>query len=199
MHDARLAPILAAIGDHQTQAQQARATVDLARSLPCETAEQYSACGEFLRQAQQQLGYYEKARKRLTRPLLQAKQEVDGIFKPITTAMAQVKAALAAKLKAYDLRAEQERRAALAAIEQAHAQRNQAAVEHHAQALQAPPPSLQGVHTRKRWTYRVTDAALVPRQFLMVDDRLVRNAIKAGARVVPGLEIFEETSVVARG
>lgn len=197
--EARLAPILAAIGDHQTQAQQARDTVTLAQSLPCETAEQYQTCGEFLKQAQQQLRHYETARKRLTKPLLDAKREIDSIFKPITTAMGEVKTALAGKLRDYDQRAQAARLAALAAIEQAHEQKDQTAVEQHASALTAAQaPIVAGVHTRKRWTYRVLQAALVPRQYLMPDDRTIRNAIKSGIRNVPGLEIFEESTIVAR-
>lgn len=193
-----LAPILAAVGDHQTQAQQARDTIELARALPCATAEQYQTCGEFLRQAQQQLKHYETARKRLTKPLLDAKREVDAIFKPITTAMAAVKEALSDKLLNYDRRAAESKRAALAAIEQAHQTGDQQAVQQHASALEAPPPALKGVHTRKRWTYRVVDWTKIPLNFMLPDHVKIQEAIKSGIREMPGLEIYEETMVVAR-
>jgi len=194
----RIAPVLAAMGDYRAQATQAEQTVTLANSVACETREQYALCGQFLQQAQAQFKYFEGKRKKLTRPFLDCKREVDGWFTPITKAMATVKQVLASKIQAYDQRAAVAQRAALDAIEQAHQQGNQPAVEHHASQL-TETPALPGVHKRNRWTFRVTDLGRVPRGFLVLDDRAVRNAIKSGARNVPGLEIYEVESLVARG
>jgi hypothetical protein len=50
----------------------------------------------------------------------------------------------------------------------------------------------------KPWTYRVVDVALVPREYLMVDHGKVREAIRAGAREIAGLEIFQEEGLAVR-
>jgi len=42
------------------------------------------------------------------------------------------------------------------------------------------------------WTFRVTNEADIPREFLVLDEAKVRAAIKAGRRDVPGLTIYEE-------
>jgi len=185
----RLAPALAAVGDPTEQANQALQTVELARTVPCTSAEEYVQCAKFLKQAQGQMSHYEAVRKRLGKPFLDTKREIDGWFKPITKAMSEVKQVLAGKLKAYDQRIEAERRAALAAVEQAHQQQNQPALDRAAAALAPPLPTVKGVHTRKRWTYRVVALNAVPRGFLMINDQAIRNAIKSGTREVPGLAI----------
>ncbi|MFA6048245.1 MAG: hypothetical protein WC737_05570 [Parcubacteria group bacterium] len=40
--------------------------------------------------------------------------------------------------------------------------------------------------------FEVTDEALVPREYLMVDERLVRKAVTGGAREIPGVRIYDE-------
>jgi septal ring factor EnvC (AmiA/AmiB activator) len=52
--------------------------------------------------------------------------------------------------------------------------------------------------TQKVWTFNLIDAAQVPREFLVVDERKIREAVKAGARDIPGVSIFEETKISVR-
>lgn len=53
-------------------------------------------------------------------------------------------------------------------------------------------------HQRKVWSFEVTDSALVPNEYKLVDDALIRDAIKAGLRIIPGVRIFEETKTIFR-
>jgi hypothetical protein len=48
------------------------------------------------------------------------------------------------------------------------------------------------------WKHRVTDQALVPRQYLMVDDAAIRAAIRGGIRHIDGVEIYEEADIRVR-
>lgn len=93
-----------------------------------------------------------------------------------------------------------------------------AGVEHIAQAEAAPlapapipvpldlPPARPSVtrtasgsaQTRKRWKFEVTDAMQVPRQYLMVDDRLLRAAVADGEREIPGVRIYQEDDLAVR-
>lgn len=52
--------------------------------------------------------------------------------------------------------------------------------------------------TSKVWTFRVTDESLVPREFCAPVPMLIREAVKNGARDIPGVQIFEETRVAIR-
>lgn len=57
--------------------------------------------------------------------------------------------------------------------------------------------SVKGV--RKVWRFAITDARLVPREYLTIDQPTVNEAIRGGAREIPGLRIFEEEILAARG
>lgn len=48
------------------------------------------------------------------------------------------------------------------------------------------------------WRHEVTDAAQVPRQYLMVDDAAVKAAIAGGAREIPGVRIYEDIRTAIR-
>jgi len=52
--------------------------------------------------------------------------------------------------------------------------------------------------TQKVWSFELLDSALVPREFLIVDERLIRAAIKSGTREISGVKIFEETKISIR-
>lgn len=53
-------------------------------------------------------------------------------------------------------------------------------------------------HQRKVWTFEVLAAAEVPREYLVVNEQAIRDAIKGGIRTIPGVRIFEETRTVFR-
>lgn len=48
---------------------------------------------------------------------------------------------------------------------------------------------------RKTWVHEITDGAAIPRQYLVVDESLIRAAIKGGAREIPGVRIYEKTDL----
>ena len=54
-------------------------------------------------------------------------------------------------------------------------------------------------YLQNRWTFELEDLAMVPADFLMLDEKKVRAAIKAGVREIPGLKIFEQKSMAIRG
>lgn len=49
------------------------------------------------------------------------------------------------------------------------------------------------LRTRKDWKFEIVDASAVPRELCTPDPKLIREAVKNGAREVPGLRIWEET------
>lgn len=54
--------------------------------------------------------------------------------------------------------------------------------------------------TRLEWTYEVEDNAMdvLPRDYLMVDEKAIKAAVKAGIRQIPGVRIFEAPAVSIR-
>jgi hypothetical protein len=51
---------------------------------------------------------------------------------------------------------------------------------------------------RRTWTFEIEDASKVPAQFLIVNEKAIREAVRSGAREIPGIKIYQEVSVVAR-
>jgi hypothetical protein len=67
--------------------------------------------------------------------------------------------------------------------------------DHRQQTKQIESQKVSGA--RKVWKHEVTDAAAVPREFLVVDETAIRRAIAAGTRAIAGVKIFEETIISA--
>lgn len=51
---------------------------------------------------------------------------------------------------------------------------------------------------RKTWTFEITDESKVPRDFLVIDDKKIRAAVREGIREIPGVRIFEEETMAIR-
>lgn len=49
--------------------------------------------------------------------------------------------------------------------------------------------------TVKVWKFEIVDAAQVPREYLEVNESLVRKAVQAGAREIAGVRIYEDIQV----
>jgi hypothetical protein len=47
----------------------------------------------------------------------------------------------------------------------------------------------------KRWTFEVENENEVPRAFLVVNEKAIRAAVKAGTRSIPGVRIFQAANV----
>jgi hypothetical protein len=71
-----------------------------------------------------------------------------------------------------------------------------------AATLAAPKPIQSAFgHTasaRKEWQFKVVDTAKVPREYMSVNEQMIRAAVRGGARSIPGVEIFETTKTVVR-
>ncbi len=48
------------------------------------------------------------------------------------------------------------------------------------------------------WDFEVTNAAEVPREYLVPDEKKIRQAVKDGVRAIPGVNIFEKTGLRVR-
>jgi len=51
----------------------------------------------------------------------------------------------------------------------------------------------------RRWHYEITDPTLVPREFCVPAHGLIRDAVDAGARDIPGVRIYDDTSLSMKG
>lgn len=61
-------------------------------------------------------------------------------------------------------------------------------------------PKVQGVYTRKVWDFEVIDPNLVPRRWLIVNEKVIRSYVKAtkGVDEIPGVKIFCKEEMAVR-
>lgn len=90
-----------------------------------------------------------------------------------------------------------EEREAKAREEQAEIDRK-AAEDEAARIAEQTALSQKSSSISKRWVFKVEDTNVVPRQFLVVDEKAVKEFIKQGGRVIPGIRIYQEEGLVLR-
>lgn len=61
----------------------------------------------------------------------------------------------------------------------------------------AEAPKVEGVQMRKVWTFEVESVALIPAEYLVVDEKKIRQAVRDGVRDIPGVRIFKESQVAS--
>ena len=153
------------------------------------------------------------AKDKITRPYFEFKRDADALTKSYVTRLGQIMSALEPKIiacrrKLDAERQEQERRM------QAEAAANAAKAKAEAEALgvEAAPAVVPvghkaetvtrtdagAAHTRTVWKFKVQDETRVPREYLVLSDKLVNEAIRQGVRNIPGLEIFQEESLTIK-
>lgn len=58
--------------------------------------------------------------------------------------------------------------------------------------------SAASMSERTKWTFEIEDVALIPREYFMVNEKLIQKLINAGISQIPGIKIKEEKKIVLR-
>ncbi len=58
------------------------------------------------------------------------------------------------------------------------------------------PSKVKGL--TKRWVFEIENVGMVPREYLQVDEKKIREAITAGVRDIPGVRIYQDESITLR-
>lgn len=183
----------------QETANQALCKLD---ATPCETPEQEQFFSELLGMVQREIKELEKERTELTRPLLDAKAQVDEQFKPATTAWEAVKDLVKKKLGEAQTRR-------LQAAQQARKEAEDAAVVGDTQGVLAAMARIpeaskpEGLAVQFEWVPTVVNQFEVPREFLEISLGAVKAYCKAHAKSesipeVPGLKFEKRAKVSSR-
>ena len=179
-------------------AQQVAAAVP---ALSISNAAEYLQAGQGLVEIKSRWKAVEEKRTSLVKPLNDVVKNINAMFKPVLdqwdTTMDVVKRAMID----YQVQEADVQRKALEAAA-AMAQQGQTGQEFTALVAQgsAMPAKAQGISTRVMWRWKVTDVALVPREYLCVDasklDAVVKEA-KEGVNI-PGIEVYREEVMAVR-
>jgi phosphomannomutase len=54
------------------------------------------------------------------------------------------------------------------------------------------------LYTQKKWDYSIDNSALVPVEYMSIDEKKIKEAVANGIRNIPGVQIFEKEELVMR-
>lgn len=181
-----------------------------------------------LRTIKEKLSDLETRRKGITKPLDDAKASVMDLFRgpkeQLERADRVIRAAMQAYLKAEEVKrielqrqaeekakavaAEEQRRLALEAEKDLAEGRELAAMEkiERAESVAVIPEIVpqgyksKGATPTKNWTFQIVDVSLIPREYLVPDEKLLKALAKSRkeAASVPGVKFFAEESISLR-
>ena len=152
----------------------------------------------------------EERRTFFVKPLNDQVKNINDLFKSIVAPLAVADSMIRGKILVYRqkqqdaLRKEQERLDAEARKAQkkadVKAERNGVESVTIVAPVVAPPPTTIGNATVKKvWKFRVVDTAIVPRDYMIVDETKIRAAVRDGLRSIQGVEIFQEDQLSIGG
>ena len=156
----------------------------------------------------------EEKRKFFVKPLNDQVKKINAMFKEYAAPLEQSDNLLRGKILTYRreqdrIRREEEER--LRKLQE----KEQKRLEKLAEKNGAPPPppmptpiiqeQAKTVHSdfgtvsaKKVWDFDVEDESKVPREFLMVNEKAIRAAVKAGVRNIPGVKIYQREELAVR-
>ena len=194
-----------------------------------EFADAMIVAGEKLRDIKTKIALIEDTRKSITKPIDDAKSRVMDFFRRpvllLQEAENNIKKAMlvfqqqeelkrqeAERLARELARKEEERQrklfekkaevAAAKGNEEKAAELQQKAAEVYVPVpvLAKEPVKIEGISTKNVWTYEITNADIIPRPYLMPDEKRIGAMVKAsnGTLAIPGIRIYQEQIIVAR-
>jgi dGTP triphosphohydrolase len=170
---------------------------------PVLSEEEYTQCGDTIKVLKFKVKKLEEKRKELTAPILAAKKNIDDNFKTITEPLEEVISKIESEMKVF-WRADQERKNAeqkrleAEAIEKAkELGQSEVQVEIVNEKKSATGEISKTIYTEK-WTFEIIDESEVPNIYCSPDKKKIDEAIKAGAREIKGLRIFDDGKITSR-
>jgi hypothetical protein len=157
-------------------------------------ADQQFAAG-LLGEIKGQIKAIEARRKSITEPLNRALREVNDLFRPARDALEAGERAIKGAIARYLAEREAERRAVLAEASRARTVIEAEAALARVEPQTAPPA---GVSVRRVRKFEIVDADVVPREYCSPDPSKITLAVQEGVEV-PGVRVFEDAVVAARG
>lgn len=188
------------------------------------TPQSYSSAGDDLKLIKTKVKELDDLRKSMTKPLDESKKQIMDFFrKPLeflTKAESSVKTAMLnwqreqqriareeqrrleeqQRKEAEKLRRRAEKAAEKGKEEKAEELIGQAAVVEASQPIVAPKvEQIKGIQTKTVWKYRILDADLIPRQYLIPNETMLGQIARStkGALQIDGVEFYSEETIAS--
>lgn len=205
----------------QEIATQAEQLLTSARAFIVQTPEVYQLAADELKFIKGKAKELDDMRKSMTRPLDESKNKIMEFFRPAETWLKQSEQLLKQHMLTYQQEEERKRREAqrladeaarneqdrLNAIAEKKAVKQEAKgnMEKASEIRQVVPqviiptivaetPKINGISMRKVWKWREVNSTLVPREYLLLNEKMLSQFARAtqGNITVPGIEFYSE-------
>lgn len=136
----------------------------------------------------------ENKRKELTKPLLDAKKNIDNFFNEVLLRFSKVSGALKQHLLSYEKTLEQERKSKQEdAIKQSIETGQEIAI------IESEIERVDGIKKRTAYKFEIEDESLIPREYLCPDEKKIGAVVRAtkGNLNIPGVKIIREEILAA--
>lgn len=166
------------------------ALMESVKDLRVTTAEQEDAAYTTLKSIAKTKKGIEKRRKEITQPLNTSLKATNALFKEVVAPLTEADGILRNKI--IDFQRVQQAAADKEMQRREKIQASHEARGHETHEIAEVEPDVGVSTVTKRWTYEVVASHLVPRKYLEVNSRAIRNAIRDGERGIAGVRIYQE-------
>ncbi len=179
--------------------------------------------GEGMNEASDILSWVAKAKKQvedkrkfLVKPLNDHVKAINEMFKGYMAPLEQADAMLRKKVLTYRQEQERIRRAEEERLrKEAEAERKRLEKQAKKEGVAPPPPpppvaptmqeqaktvhsDMGAVSAKMVWDFEIVDEDKVPRNFMIVNEKAIRAAVKAGVRNIPGVKVYQKEELAVR-
>ena len=133
-------------------------------------------------QAKKIVNQMEKTRKKIIRPMLDFNKAVSDYSKDLTKCLKDMEESLLFKIEAY----QGKRKESLD---------SQNIIDNSMEKIVVEDGT---VIEHKAWVFDIEDINSIPLEYMEVAERAIKEAIRKGIRTIPGLKIYEKTSIRSR-
>lgn len=175
-----------------------------ANELIVENQDHLTQATDILHNVKQVKKFVTEKKEEITKPLMKSLANVRDLFKPLELGYAEAEKVIKAKMLAFqieeDARIEKEK-ARLAARVEKGTMKAETAVNK-LETIGEAPTKVTGeigkssIRTIKK--VRIVDETLIPREYLVPNMTSITEAVLRVGAIIPGVEVYEEKSIVSR-
>ena len=165
--------------------------------------------------AKSEIKLIETKRKDITAPINDVVKKINGLCKEVTDPLTEIENLAKKRLNSFHAFQEMERQK-IAEAERQRAVEEQKRLDAKAKELGVEAPIVPEIlapektnstctrtehgtsYTKKIWSFTIQNASEIPLEYLIIDERKIKEAVKAGIRNIPGVNIYEQSSVAIR-
>ena len=195
------------------------------RALAINSIEDCAEAAGLLAQIKGQANALDKRRREITKPLDEAKARIMDLFREPLAILSKAEAAIKSAVGDFN-RKQEEARIEADRVQREIAKKEEDRLRKLADKAEArgdlpkaqafderanlaqsfkpgnivqPVSSVAGISVRKAWKYRIVDAALIPREYVLINETLLGNIARStkGELKVPGVEFYADNVIAS--